>query len=74
VVEAQATKGDEMNPFATELLIDDRVRERRDSDGPEPGGTTRIAAMLRRHEDEQVSGAGPVEWTAGPIDQRRNPA
>ena len=63
-----------MNPFATELVIDDRVRERRDSDGPEPGGTTRIAAMLRRHEDEQVSGAGPVEWTAGPIDQRRNPA
>jgi hypothetical protein len=30
--------------------------------------------MLRRHEDEQASGTEPVDWTAGPVDPRRNAA
>ena len=61
-----------MNLFATEMLVDDRVRELLD-DGPTLLGTTRIAAMVKRHEDEVVTGMTDAFGT-GPVDQRREAA
>jgi hypothetical protein len=61
-----------MNPFATELLIVDRVRELRE-DGPALLGTTRIAALIKRYEDE-VAAIEPESFTTGPVVQRREAA
>jgi hypothetical protein len=58
-----------MNVFATELLIDDRMRELR-AEGPTLLGTTRIAALLKRHEDDLASGSYD-EFATGPVEQRR---
>jgi hypothetical protein len=58
-----------MNLFATELLIDNRVRELR-AEGPVLLGTTRIAAMLKRYEDDIASG-GADPFDTGPVEQRR---
>src|SRR5262249_43127095 len=67
----QRREGD-MHLFATELLIDDRVRELIE-DGPTMHGTTRIAAMVKRHEDEIANGMSDSFGT-GPVDQRREAA
>ena len=61
-----------MHLFATELLIDDRVRELIE-DGPTMHGTTRIAAMVKRHEDDIATGMSDAFGT-GPVDQRREAA
>lgn len=61
-----------MNLFATELLVDDRVRELIE-EGPQLHGTTRIAAMVRRHEDEVATGVTDAFGT-GPVEQRREAA
>ena len=63
-----------MHLFATELLVDDRVRELIE-DGPTIHGTTRIAAMVKRHEDDVAIGRSdafaaalhPVFYTAAAI-------
>ncbi len=60
-----------MDPFITELLLSGRVHDLY-TQGPEPGGTTRIAAVLRRFTDDSSNERARTEWSAGPIDQRRN--
>jgi hypothetical protein len=54
------------------LLIDDRVRELIE-DGPTVHSTTRIAAMVKRHEDDVAIGRRDAFGT-GPVDQRREAA
>ena len=54
------------------IVFDDRIRTLR-KDGPELLGTTRIAALVRRYEDE-VTCARPEIFTTGPVEQRREAA
>jgi hypothetical protein len=61
-----------MHLFSTELIVDDRMRKLR-GDGSTLFGTTRIAAMIKRFEDEVVCAEGQA-FTTGPVEQRREAA
>jgi hypothetical protein len=52
------------------LLFDDRMRTLRET-GPSLLGTTRIAALVKRYEDE-VTCARREPFTTGPVEQRRD--
>jgi hypothetical protein len=52
------------------ILFDDRIRTLRGK-GPELLGTTRIAALVKRYEDE-VTCARREAFTTGPVEQRRD--
>ena len=54
------------------IVFDDRIRTLHKGD-PELLGTTRIAALVRRYEDE-VTCARPEIFTTGPVEQRRDAA
>jgi len=61
-----------MHLFATDALIGARLRDLRD-EGASMIGTTRIAALVRRYEDE-VKEVALDPFTTGPVDQRREAA
>ena len=52
------------------ILLDDRIRTLRRK-GPELVGTTRIAALIKRYEDE-VTCARREAFTTGQVEQRRD--
>ncbi len=52
------------------ILFDDRIRTLREK-GPELVGTTRIAALVKRYEDEVTCGRREA-FTTGPVEQRRD--
>ena len=61
-----------MSVFALGLFLGDRLPVRRE-EGPVLFGTTRIAAMIQRFEDEVVCAEGEA-FTTGPVEQRREAA